>query len=446
MFSFRNAAAVLLLGALSGCPTSRRAPDDQDAGVDFVGRSCNVDAECGSLRCDKIRRQCICLSDQSCLSSRPDDPVRYCNNYTGLCVSEITGCKQDSDCLDSTGQVDPTQYCDSSIRTCRSRKSFCEACAFDFECGGQGDKCLADPRLNARFCGKACSVNADCARGATCQSFDGVKQCWPAPVDGGVGQSTCESFRGCTPDSLRSCNSNSDCADLGDQRCDPAQGKCTAIEQVCPFGTVCDPRNKICVLECAADADCGDPLLRCSNRVCEPLSECQNDAQCPANKVCSVAPGQTVGQCEPFCQNDLDCPLAQTCQKVGEKFRCAPGCSSDSNCPIEQRCDSSTQLCEGPVIGSIRICQATAACNACELCDPVLRECYSAKSAYPYCKPCTSNGDCAGGACVLMGAQGYCAKYCGAGQDCPQGFACLSISSGSSACVPSDRQCAGKCP
>jgi tetratricopeptide (TPR) repeat protein len=58
-----------------------------------LGNACRVDAECGTLRCDKVRRQCICLSDMSCLTSDPFAPPQYCNNYTGLCVTEITGCK-----------------------------------------------------------------------------------------------------------------------------------------------------------------------------------------------------------------------------------------------------------------------------------------------------------------------------------------------------------------
>src|SRR4051812_2535558 len=84
--------------ALPGCPKPIVTPP-ADAGPQvFVGRACNVDAECGSLRCDKVRRQCICLSDMSCLSSDPAAAPQYCNNYTGLCVDEITGCKADADC------------------------------------------------------------------------------------------------------------------------------------------------------------------------------------------------------------------------------------------------------------------------------------------------------------------------------------------------------------
>src|SRR4051794_36446343 len=82
---------MLTLVLLSGCPRGTNPVTDGGAPLDFVGRACNVDAECADLRCDKLRHQCICLSDESC-KGRPEDPVRYCNNYTGLCVTEIVGC------------------------------------------------------------------------------------------------------------------------------------------------------------------------------------------------------------------------------------------------------------------------------------------------------------------------------------------------------------------
>src|SRR4051812_22863403 len=90
--------AILCAAALTGCPKSSGTPvEDAGSAFDFVGRACNVDAECGALRCDKLRRQCICLSDESCAGG-PNGEVRYCNNYTGLCVTEITGCTQSSQC------------------------------------------------------------------------------------------------------------------------------------------------------------------------------------------------------------------------------------------------------------------------------------------------------------------------------------------------------------
>lgn len=446
-----RSALVLALLLLAGCPAGKTPQQGMDAGavVDFVGRSCNVDAECGDLRCDKVRRQCICLSDESCKSTDPAAPVRYCNNYTGLCVTEISGCRSDADCAQ-------TEYCDSSTRSCRAKKSFCEPCASDAQCGGEGDKCLEESATAGRFCGKACSRDADCPRGATCQDKSGVQQCWPAqnPLTPNEPPS-CATFQGCTPDSLSTCNSNEDCAELGDQRCDTSKGQCVALQQVCPFGTVCDPRNKICVAECTADADCGDPQLQCVNRVCEPINACTEDAQCPANKVCSIPTGSPSGQCVPFCQSDTECPLGQLCKRsADDRYRCEPGCTSNANCPIDQRCNTTQQTCEGPVVGTVRTCQATSACDTCELCDATKSECTSAKSesvaggSFPYCTPCNSATQCAGGTCVLMDDQfSYCARFCGSQlAECPQGFVCLELSSGGqSACVPADRQCAGKC-
>jgi len=290
-------------------------------------------------------------------------------------------------------------------------------------------------------------LNADCPRGATCQDKNGKKQCWPfeSPVPGQT--ASCKNFKGCTPDSLRTCNNDTECADLS-QRCDPAQGKCVAIEQVCPFGTTCDPRAKICTADCAVDADCGDPKLHCTNRVCELIGECMTETDCPANKICSVPPNATQGTCAPFCAGDADCPIGQTCQMISGRYKCAPGCATNQNCPLDQRCNTTTHLCEGPVVGSARVCQATSACRTCETCDPAKYECVSAKTAFPHCLACSSPSECGGGTCVALGDGNWCLRYCFTGSECPSGFVCLGLSSstGQSVCVPSTRTCAGKCP
>ncbi|MBX7099306.1 MAG: hypothetical protein K1X89_16455 [Myxococcaceae bacterium] len=451
----RPVALALLAAALTGCPSKTVQPPDPDAGPgDFVGRSCNVDAECGDLRCDTVRHQCICLNDDSCKSSDPMAPKKYCNNYTGLCVENIAGCKSDSDCA-------MTEFCDVNTRACKVKKSFCETCSSDQECGGPSDNCIVDDKTDAgtKYCGKSCTVNADCARGAACVDKGGTKQCWPdkSPVAGQV--ASCKNFQGCAPDSLRTCNSNAECGDPL-QRCDPARGKCIAAQQVCPFGTTCDPRNKICVADCAVDADCGDPKLRCNNRICEAIGECTDDLGCPANKVCNVAPGQTAGQCVAFCATDSNCPIGQACTKVGDRYKCQPGCTTTANCALDQRCNQTTKQCEGPLVGNVRVCQATPSCGSCQLCNSKNNECVNARTAcdagtgcFPHCQPCSGNDQCTGGTCVNLGlpdggpdSAQYCVRYCSSGQECPQGFNCLGLTTGQSACVPSDRQCSGKCP
>jgi hypothetical protein len=440
----RSLFAACAVVAFAACPTPTKPSPDLDAGpAEFVGRSCNVDAECGTLRCDKIRRQCICLSDETCKPTDPSAPMRYCNNYTGLCVSEIVGCKADADCGD-------TMYCDPSIRACRPLKSFCETCGSDNECGGAMDNCVLDDQLMQKFCGKSCGDSTDCPRGATCQDkADAGMQCWPfeSPLPGQT--ASCKNFKGCTPDALLTCNKDIDCGDLS-QRCDPARGVCVAIEQVCPFGTTCDPRSKVCTADCVVDADCGDPKLRCDNHVCEVAGECTDDNACPANKICSLSIADpTMGICAPFCGSDTECPIGQTCQQDSMKYKCKPGCATNANCPLDQRCNTGTSQCEGPMVGSARVCQTTSACATCEICNPASYQCQSAKTDFPHCQACASPSECGGGTCVQLddGAR-WCLRYCITGSECPSGFVCLGLSTGSglSVCVPSSRTCGGKCP
>lgn len=428
---------------VSGCTKPGPAPLPDDAGtVDYVGRSCNVDAECGVLRCDKVRRQCICLSDESCVSSDATAPQRFCNNYTGLCVNEISGCTDDSQC-------GTTEFCDPSIRACRPLKTFCEPCSSNNECGGAGDNCIFDPGVGRKFCGKACNATPDCPRGATCVNKDGANQCWPDKTP--LGQTaTCKNFQGCTPDSQRACAQAADCGDAS-QRCDIAKGKCVAIAQVCPYGTTCDPRARLCVAECTLDQDCGGAQFHCVSRVCEPVNDCTRDDDCAVNKVCTMAPGATVGQCTDFCKDDSSCPLGQLCTQQGARFSCTAGCNGNGGCSLDQRCNATSRTCEGPMVGTKRICQGTSACGSCEVCDGLKNECSSARSgatAFPYCQPCTQPSECPGGTCVaLPSGSTVCARTCGGiGQECPQGFTCLMLTTGGQACVPADRSCSGKCP
>ncbi|MBL8924461.1 MAG: hypothetical protein JNJ54_36770, partial [Myxococcaceae bacterium] len=384
-------APLVLSLLVFGCPnTNMPLPLPPDAGTaDFVGRACNVDAECGVLRCDKVRRQCICLSDDSCrMGTMLGATPKYCNNFTGQCVEEIAGCRFDTECAMG-------EYCDPSIRACRSLKSFCETCSANNECGGNDDNCVLDTTLNQKFCGKACADNSNCPRGSTCQQKDGVGQCWPDKTPQGQ-TATCRNFQGCIPDSQRSCNTTPDCMD-STQRCDPRLGKCVAAAQVCPFGTTCDPRARLCVAECSRDADCGDSKLRCISRVCEPLNECNVDTDCAENRVCTKPPGEPTGRCQPFCTTDSQCPVGQVCARTASnRFGCAPGCSVNADCGLDQRCNGRTKICEGPVIGTARACQGTSACNTCEVCEGSTNLCRNAKSDFPFCQTCATSAECPG--------------------------------------------------
>lgn len=459
--------ALAVSGILAGCPNGgNRLPDGGVIALDLVGRACNVDAECKAsdagvdLRCDPVRRVCICLSDLDC-NRNPEAPVRFCNNYTGLCVANVAGCKSNADC-------EASEYCDPSIRACQPVKTFCEQCATDEECGGAGDDCVLDPNLNQKFCATACETKSDCPRGGECRDFGGKKLCGPpTQVDTEGNIPSCLSFESCTPDTLQTCNSDAECTQSEGQRCDTSQGRCIALERKCPFGTACDPTAKICVTECSIDEDCGDSNQRCINRVCEAPFSCEEDSDCSASRVCSKAPGQTVGQCRPFCQSDAECPLATICSESADgRSRCVEGCrpcdpsmatcgprDGNRGCPIESRCGAAG-LCEYAPEGEPSYCQSSSACDTCESCNlsPNLGEqfrCRSARLSFPYCERCATPTECGGGGtCVqLVDGLTYCMRQCGGGQECPQGFVCQTTNQTTadggvlSACVPSDRSC-----
>lgn len=468
-------ATALLAAGLAACtetPTTTPPVTKTDGGA-LVGRSCSVDAECGALRCDFIRKQCICLGDVDC-------PGGYCNNFTGLCVKEISGCKSDAECGEG-------KFCNPDTRACVSLRSFCESCATDLECG-QDALCIRDDSLGASFCGKGCTASTDCPNGGRCeQVLEGApKQCIPAAG------SNCRTFRGCEPDSLATCNSTAECANKGDdQVCDPARGQCVARTQVCALGTVCDPTARVCVNACTVDQDCSqDGTLKCVNRLCTLLSECFSDQDCPNDKVCNFAAGATKGECVNFCGNDLDCGLGKVCQlRFGSNRRaCIEGCVRAPDCGLDELCLDA----QGAVFvaggaqtlgeckktsGTKRLCQSTEACNACELCATDL-SCQSASSR-GVCKPCDPNrgdADCSafgtGSRCLSLGGRDAngnirtegpfgCGTPCSTAGSadqaaCPKGFVCAALTgpngqnSGASACVPADFDCrnngVAKCP
>ena len=436
-----------LFALAAGC--SQNTSGAGDAGALLAGRSCNVDDECPGLRCDPIRRQCVCLSDNSCASAVDFDgnPLPFCNNFTGLCVADVAGCKGDLDCP-------PDSYCDQQVRSCRALKGFCNACSSDLECGGPKDNCVQDPKLNQSYCGQDCVDDTSCSVGATCQTFAGVKQCWPE-----VGKD-CTTFRPCTPDLLRTCSTEADCASSADQRCDPAQGKCVARVQVCTRELVCDAKSRTCQPSCNTDADCQAIRrdLACISHACQPVGECQADIDCPSNKVCAMPPtGTGAGECVPFCASRYDCPLGQICLAVSGRNKCQPKCLANDDCPPTQRCLKAAGENLGSCTGTTgSTCQFDATCGTCGLCDTSTNLCTGGKSR-GLCKLCGSDSDCGSGHCLdLKTSSGLLSSRCGIAcpsTGCPSGFFCAEICINGSytggtcsgtrvaECIPADQSC-----
>lgn len=111
------------------------------------------------------------------------------------------------------------------------------------------------------------------------------------------------------------CGKPADCA--ASETCDAAgtcqAGDCTAVGS-CVFGFHCDASNNTCVRDnpngCGTDVECVNfgAGYACVSGICtQPLDQCWDGGQCPANDKCAA------GKCTPGCVNDNDCPASYTC-------------------------------------------------------------------------------------------------------------------------------------
>src|ERR1700694_121814 len=118
----RKFAWAALAVVLAACKSSTPQPSAA------LPNTCSSDAECGaSFRCDHEMRRCVCTSDAACSSGK------FCNAFTGLCVSSVAGCSTVAGA--GSVQCGAGQYCNTALRTCMATTLFCQSCKSDAECG-----------------------------------------------------------------------------------------------------------------------------------------------------------------------------------------------------------------------------------------------------------------------------------------------------------------------
>jgi MYXO-CTERM domain-containing protein len=93
------------------------------------------------------------------------------------------------------------------------------------------------------------------------------------------------------------------------------------------------------------------------------------------------------------------------------------GCTVDTECPSGYHCDASA--------------------------------CIPNTTSGVLCSPCSSPSDCTEGLCLSGGfidGGTYCGRNCTSGADCPAGYDCAPVTSGSSQCAPTSRDCSATTP
>ncbi len=140
------------------------------------------------------------------------------------------------------------------------------------------------------------------------------------------------------------------------------------------------------------------------------------------------------GTCTPRCSPiDLDCPLGS-----GPGVSCTNGYDCEDRLCITAHDDATVMYCS-------HACAQAADCPApLAVCDPSGHCEYAGTTPGAIGAACDTAADCRGGLCDTR--QHVCAAPCGAGDACPDGFACGPIPGGRACTVPDHGCSAGGSP
>ena len=322
------------------------------------------------------------------------------------------------------------------------------ACDGQGRCGGISNA-LPEPTQEL---GESCVGDGDCKDQMTCY-----------PI--GAGRRVCASECTTNPDS---CPNGYDCTPYSNQ---PSLGLCFAgqAQGTAPNGASCSSSNECASRLCAPDS--GGPVCR------EP---CHSSGECAASETCQAIPGAGLGACvagqttPTVKDNGAACESSDQCKSglcagSGFNYVCSQPCSSGAPCPggftcvglgggggacfqnenkgVGDTCEDGSEclsgLCFLTADETSAFCAGRCTTHAdcpckmqCEtlqyydaqnqlrtekLCNPGL-----AIACLPPGAACTSESECAGGACF----HGACEVACPAvlaGGGCPSGQGCARI-------------------
>ena len=239
-------------------------------------------------------------------------------------------CMDDRDCAYNP-KFGGDYYCDPDLKVCKRRKSICEPCEGDLECGFSEDLCLP-----SKVCGIWCDPDYTCAdqgwEGFLCKTFPDYEyqQCDfdPTQTTGEEGSLCCED---------KHCNKPLVCHDQT-HRC--YQG-CSG-PSACPPGQVCiedetSGRNGHCKEGCLVKEDCKGGEVCWENACVE--GDCTDKSHCPLEYKCEVE----TFSCVSGCDNDGDCFAVNEC--VDGQCVERIGCEGTYQCSLAEMC--SVELPDG---------------------------------------------------------------------------------------------------
>ena len=325
----------------------------------------------------------------------------------------------------------------------------CDPCAVDADCqtlGHAGAACVNYGAIG-RFCGVACTGDADCGAGYACRSGlstsgSAVQQCVKLSADGktqvecgcseraksqklatACGSAGCAGSRSCGESGLSACSAATAAAETCNGIDDDCDGETDEIGG--PAGSpaaLCDDKN-------ACTSDICDPSKGCvytpkDSGACSDGDACTKDDACAAGK----CKGGAALNCDDAnaCSSD-GCDAIQGCQYSWP----AKGCDDGNPCTGGDTCKNGQ--CKG---GAPTLCDDKNPCTA-DICEPSLPEgCTAVAVEGGACTDgdaCTGGDTCSGGACLGQKAGCDDANPC-TKDSCDSAKGCVNLADDGTGC------------
>ena len=241
-------------------------------------------------------------------------------------------CTEDRDCSGD-------KYCDTTANICRWRKTLCEPCQSDRECGTRDDACLLHAN-GSKVCGKYCSADWPClwrneeTDAFECQTVPDVStdQCRYVGIAGTAtkGEPCCVTDD-CDP------NTGEDLVCAGSPRA--CRKDCHSQGYSCPVGQVCRD-DGACAPGCDTNGDCPEGQV-CLEQNCV-TGECAEHVDCYPERICNT----TTLKCEDGCVESDGCLAMNECID-GECVE-RVGCKGTWDCDVNENCDKEDVPADAP--------------------------------------------------------------------------------------------------
>ena len=338
-----------------------------------------------------------------------DDHCGACNKSCGSTVSNSASEKCDAakaipQCVATS--CAPGFFLLNEVQCVQNQAIQCSPCAVDDTCFG--GKCTTVG--SAKYCLDACTVEADCDEGYSCQN----SLCRPD-----IGSCDCTPA---TAGKLRTCDSTNALGKcLGFETCDAVAGwgGCTASV---PEVERCDGVDN----ECNGLVDDGlPPTQTCFKK--NVFGQCNGISICfgAAGWVCQA--DEPAGELCDFKNNDCDKDSAGI-SLVDEDFR-----DENGRYTTQSHCGTCNNACGNQYANSAtEVCDPTKPVPQCiiDTCDPgyiKLNDFQCILVPDVACEPCSSNANCFGETCVAVDGGNFCLEGCGAGKPpCEAGYSCFN--------------------